>query len=88
LSFLDLIETYLSMHCNEPDKLVYKIGNKLRILKQLYQTQPCNAFGSLRQRVARALSWRTRAMASALTRNLLKLPLIRYMLRAVFAGRE
>jgi GT2 family glycosyltransferase len=51
-SFLDLIETYLASHPREPEKLIFKVGNKLKVLRRFRYSAPT----SLRQLLKRKLA--------------------------------
>jgi GT2 family glycosyltransferase len=48
-SFLDLIEAYLASHPSDPEKLVFKVGNKLKVLRRFKYSAPA----SLRQLLKR-----------------------------------
>ncbi len=67
--FLDLIETYLSAHRDDPEKLVFKIENKLQVVKRLLPRPRRRRLASLRRRVAAVTSSIARVIASAVARG-------------------
>jgi GT2 family glycosyltransferase len=57
--FLDLIEAYLSIHRRQPEKLVFKIGNKIRVLRRCYFPATGAAAESLKRKWANAFRRRS-----------------------------